>query len=337
MPDPDAPVTVRPAPAADPGKPADRVQWRAPTAVVAVNPSTIASPAQVRAILAQVSGIRPALVAFFGCLYYAALRPEEAGALRRSDLILPARGRGKMILTSACPRTGAAWTSTGRPHEARGLKHRPDGTTRVVPIPPILVAMLRQHRRESGTAPDGRLFRGTRGGMLSESVYGRVWHAARQTALGPDLAATALARRPYDLRHGALSLWLNASGTPAEVAAWAGNSARVLHEIYLHCTDDQDDAVSQWIEDALDAGTGITHSPPGGKASGYTHRRQHPRPGPLYVREPVPGPAHSPRPPGPADPQYRMQTPAIASVSADQAASEAISAEAGRCPDPAHA
>jgi hypothetical protein len=50
------------------------------------------------------------------------------------------------------------------------------------------------------------MFRGTRGGILSESVYGRTWHAARQTALGPELAATAFARRPYDLRHAALSL-----------------------------------------------------------------------------------------------------------------------------------
>ena len=182
-----------------------------------------------------------------------------------------------MILTSACPRTGTAWTSTGRPHEARGLKHRPDGTTRVVPIPPVLVAMLRQHLRESGTAPDGRLFRGARGGILSESVYGRVWHAARQATLGPDLAATALARRPYDLRHAALSLRLNASGTPAEVAARGGNSARVLHEVYMHCTEGQEDTVSQRIEDALDAGTSITHSSPRAKASGYTHRRHHPR------------------------------------------------------------
>ena len=213
------------------------MQWRAPTAAVSVNPSTIASPAQVRAILAQVVYVRPDLVTFFGCLYYAALRPEEAVALRRSDLILPARGRGKMILTAACPRTGTAWTSTGRPHEARGLKHRPGGTIRVVPIPPVLVAMLRSHLRESGTAPDGRLFRGARGGMLSESVYGRAWHAARQAAFGPELAATVLARRPYDLRHAALSLWLNASVAPAEVAARAGNSARVLHEFYLHCTD----------------------------------------------------------------------------------------------------
>ncbi len=56
-----------------------------------------------------------------------------------------------------------------------------------------------------------RLFRGTRGGMLSESLYGRTWHTARSAALGPALADTGLARRPYDLRHAALSLWLNAS------------------------------------------------------------------------------------------------------------------------------
>ena len=117
--------------------------------------------------------------------------------------------------------------------------------------------------------------------MLSESVYGRAWHAARRAAFGPDLAATALALRPYDLRHAALSLWLNASGTPAEVAARAGNSARVLHEVYLHCTDGQEDTVSQRIEDALDAGTGITHASPRAKASGYTHRRHRPRPCPL--------------------------------------------------------
>jgi integrase len=78
-----------------PANPADRVQWLAPTAAVAVNPVTVASPAQVRAIMAQVSGIRPALVAFFGCLYYAARRPEEAVALRRHDLILPARVSGR--------------------------------------------------------------------------------------------------------------------------------------------------------------------------------------------------------------------------------------------------
>ena len=119
-----------------------------------------------------------------------------------------------MILTGACPRTAAAWTSNGKPHELRGLKHRPTGTVRIVPIPPILVSLLRQHIRESGTASDGRLFRSTRGGPLSESVYGRVWHAARQAALGPAQAATPLARRPYDLRHATLSCGCTPAARP---------------------------------------------------------------------------------------------------------------------------
>jgi integrase len=118
---------------------------------------------------------------------------------------------GMLRLAAATPRTAAAWTSSGTSHEQRGLKHRPDGAIRMVPVPPVLVAMLRAHVTAYGTAPDGRLFRGTRGGPLSESSYGRTWHTARTQALGPAAAATTLARRPYDLRHAALSLWLNAA------------------------------------------------------------------------------------------------------------------------------
>jgi integrase len=126
-----------------PANPLGLVRWHAPAVATAVNPATVASPAQVRTILAQVARLRPDLAAFFGCLYYAALRPEEAVALCREDLILPAHGHGKIILTAACPRTGTAWTSTGTPHEPRGHKHRPDGAIRAVPIPPVLARMLR--------------------------------------------------------------------------------------------------------------------------------------------------------------------------------------------------
>jgi hypothetical protein len=155
------------------------------------------------------------------------------------------------------------------------------------------------------------MFRGARGGMLSESVYCRAWHAARVAAFGPDLAAIALARRPYDLRHAALSLWLNATGAPAEVAVRAGNSPRVLQDVYLHCMDGQDDLISQQIEDALDAGPGSRPSSQYVKASGYTHRRHQAR--------------------------NTTCTLAITSVSAGQMVSEAPSAEAGQWTDPAHA
>jgi hypothetical protein len=111
---------------------------------------------------------------------------------------------------------------------------------------------------------------------------GRTWHVARQVALGPELDATALARRPYNLRHAALSLWLNATGASAEVAARAGNSAGVLHDVYLHCIDSQQDHLSQQIEDALDADASNQPSSQWVKASGYTDRRLHHRPCPLY-------------------------------------------------------
>ena len=71
-----------------------------------------------------------------------------------------------------------------RSHEPGRSQAPPRRRIRVVPIPPVLVRMLCHHLGDHGTTPDGRLFRGARGGMLSASVYGRVWHAARRAALG---------------------------------------------------------------------------------------------------------------------------------------------------------
>ena len=143
--------------------PLGQVRWTAPRAAAAVNPQTVAGPAQPRTILSEVARLRPEPTTFFGCLYYAALRPEEAVALHSADLVLPPHGPGKLILAGACPRTGSAWSSTGTPHEPRSLKHRPDGAVPAVSIPPVLAGLLRQHLREYRTAPDGRLFRGARG------------------------------------------------------------------------------------------------------------------------------------------------------------------------------
>jgi hypothetical protein len=164
-----------------------------------------------------------------------------------------------------------------------------------VPIPPVLADLLRQHLREHGTSPHGRLFRGARGGILSETTYGRAWRAARQIALGPHLAATPLARRPCDLRHAALSLWLNATSAPAEVAARAGTSVHVLQDAYAHCIDGRDDLINQQIEDALEPDSGTLRVSRCVTASGYTHRRYRPDPvRHMSVNDPSgPGVAHS--------------------------------------------
>jgi integrase len=253
--------------------PLDTITWRVPRTAAAISPAVVASPDQVQALLAALTRHRPDLTAFFGCLYYAALRPEEAVALHASDCHLPARGWGLLTITGAAPRTATAWTSTGTPYELRGLKHRPAGTIRTVPIPPVLVGLLRRHLHNHSTTPGGLVFRGTRGGLLSDSVYGRAWCHARATALGPGLAATPLARRPYDLRHAALSLWLNAGGEPAQIAARAGNSVHVLLTVYTHCIHGHDQQLNQHITTALNPAP----QPPGQHAADPDPHHRHPQ------------------------------------------------------------
>ena len=260
-----------------PDNPLDTITWQIPWSSAALDPVIVANPAQVSALLDMVARIKPEMTAFFGCLYYAALRPEEAVGLRFADCDLPGSGWGMLRLAAAVPRTAAAWTSSGTSHEQRGLKHRPDGTIRMVPVPPVLTAMLRAHDAAYGTAPDGRLFRGTRGGPLSESVYGRVWQAARILALGPELAASGLARRPYDLRHAALSLWLNSGGDPAQIAARAGHSVAVLLTVYSHCIHGRDDLLNQQIDRVLEPPARRGPCPTARKPAVYTDRATPPK------------------------------------------------------------
>ena len=86
-----------------------------------------------------------------------------------------------------------------------------------------------------------------RGGPLSESLYGRLWAAA----LSDEETASPLARRPYDLRHAAMSTWLN-SGVPApQVAQWAGHSVDVLLRVYAKCIAGQEHEARRRIENAL--------------------------------------------------------------------------------------
>jgi len=144
--------------------------------------------------------------------------------------------------------------STGEDSAARqerGLKHRAAHETRAIPIPPDLVRLLRAHIKRYGTTPDGRIFQTARGGIIQDSAYSAVWAEARKKALTPAQCRSPLGRRPYDLRHAAVSLWLN-SGVPAtEVARRAGHGVAVLLKIYAHCIDGQADAANQRITDAL--------------------------------------------------------------------------------------
>ncbi|MFI6739175.1 tyrosine-type recombinase/integrase [Nonomuraea sp. NPDC050451] len=238
------------------GNPLDEIKWTAPKAVTVVDPRTVVNPAQARRLLDAVPKVGrkrgPRLKALFACIYYAALRPEEAADLRLTNCTLPETGWGLIVLEKARPQATKRWTDSGQTHESRSLKHRADKETREIPIPPVLVAMLREHVAEFGTAKDGRIFSTGTGGTYSSSAHSYVWQEARKLALSPAQVASSLAARPYDLRHAAVSLWLNAGVPAPEVAKRAGHSVDVLLRVYAKCMDGQQEQINGKINDALD-------------------------------------------------------------------------------------
>lgn len=235
--------------------PLDQVQRTALRVVEQVDPRQVPNPDQARALLAAVPVVAPRvgrhLYAFFACLYFAGLRPSEAVALTLDDCELPESGWGRLLLAGSSPAAGRQWTDDGRLHQVRGLKHRAEGVKRPVPACPELVAILRAHVAEFGTAEDGRLFRSQRGNRLAPVSYEAVWARARKHALTAAQYASPLAKRPYDLRHACLSLWLN-SGVPAvNVAARAGHSVAMLQSTYAHCIDGDEEIMNRRIDAAL--------------------------------------------------------------------------------------
>ena len=243
-----------------------------PEAATTADPKVVASPAQAEALLAAVAWIRPELTAFFGCLYYGALRPEEAIALRLADCYLPRRGWGMLTLLrprpapprpgpATAPATNSAASSTG-PRERSGPSpsRRPGHDA-----PPITAAAMAPHPM-AGCSPEPAADRSAK--QLRP-------HLARRPHPGPraPAAATALARRPCDLRHAALSLWLNA-GAPPPGRARAGHSITMLLAVYTHCIDGQDHITNRQSSMPSSA----RHRALCRKASGSANRRYRPDP-----------------------------------------------------------
>lgn len=208
---------------------------------------------QARRLLENgVRPIAPDLVAWYGSMYYAAMRPGEMQELRQADLRMPAAegGWGAVTLVGNNPEMAGAWTDDGA-RSARQLKHRAAGDTREVPLHPLLVKLYVRHLDEFGTTEDGRLFRGATGGPVTAVRHRTVWAQARTRALSATEAASPLARRPYDLRHAAVSEWLNAGVAPTQIAQWAGHSVAMLLSTYARCIVGQDEAARQRIEAAM--------------------------------------------------------------------------------------
>lgn len=264
--------------------PVHQISWSKPTVSHTIDRRVVINPTQARHLLTaatylgthQHRHLGHQYAALFASMYYAALRPAEAVALRADNCQLPARCNacgadltttltphtscdpgsvtcdwGLLILDTSTPQTTRDYTDTGHTHDQRGLKHRPTTDTRDVPIPPVLVHMLRHHITRFGLAHDGRLFHSPTGGLINATSYTRAWRKTRTLALTPNQATSPLARRPYDLRHAGVSLWLNAGVPATEVARRAGHTVEILLRVYAKCLDGQHDTHNHRIGKAL--------------------------------------------------------------------------------------
>ncbi|MFH0243270.1 tyrosine-type recombinase/integrase [Streptomyces sp. HK10] len=234
--------------------PLGKVDWKAPETDDEVDFRFVPGPRLAKKLIAAVGaqGERGRhLHTFFGCLYYAAMRPSEVTDLRLSACSLPEKGWGELVLSGSTPRVGSGWTDSGESFDTRGLKRRARKATRSVPIPPVLVRMLRDHVKEYGAAGDGRLFRAQRGGHVLSKEYGETWQAARLAVLSEAEASSPLADVPYSLRHAGVSLWLESGVAPAEVARRAGHSIAVLFRFYAKVIHGSQQRTNEQIERAL--------------------------------------------------------------------------------------
>jgi integrase len=187
-----------------PADPLTRLNWKPPKISDTVDRRVVVNPRQARELLTAVtyvgqrgSGERSRgqrLMALYACMYFAALRPGEAVALRERNCYLPETGWGGLTLENSRPEVNRRWTDSASAHEERGLKHRPAQATRRVPIPPELVRILRAHIASFGVTGDGRIFSSERGHVVASTAISDVWAEARTLALTPEQVASPLAR-----------------------------------------------------------------------------------------------------------------------------------------------
>lgn len=248
--------------------PLDKSKWKPHGEAVAdddvIDAAVVANPRQVEALIEACagygahqkqyrSGLR--LQAFFALLYYCLMRPGEALDLTEDCFTLPpepATGQeethwGVLRFGTSNPQAGKKWTADGKKAKSKSLKQRRPKQYRTVPIPPRGVYWVRRHIKLFDIPSGGRMFVARNGGMIGKTAYADAWRWTRQRALTPQQVASPLAGRPYDLRHGGVSLLLNSGVGPNVIAVWAGHGVDVLLRIYAKCVDGQEDLARRLI------------------------------------------------------------------------------------------
>jgi len=114
-----------------------------------------------------------------------------------------------------------------------------------VPIPSVLVAMLREWVHEDNfTSPDLLLFRTRNYTMSSGPNWARAWHCALESVDQRPM-------RIYDCRHAAATKWLTAGMRLAETARRLGHSVETHDTTYVGALDDEEHVANQRVDSIL--------------------------------------------------------------------------------------
>ena len=159
-------------------------------------PSPAAMAAAIDAIVTQPGSETYRLVT--AVAHFAGRRPSEVVMLRVRSAELPPDGWGRIEVADA----DISFDELGEPKT--GL--------RSVPIPPMLVAMVREWIEQNDvTAPERLLFRTRNDTRPSGSNWARAWHSALASVVQKPM-------RVYDCRHVAATTWLRAGMPLTETA-----------------------------------------------------------------------------------------------------------------------
>lgn len=163
-------------------------------------------------------------------VYYGGLRPSEVAMLRPRALELSEQGWGRIDVVEA----DISYDEPGDPKTG----------PRSVPIPPVLVEMLRNWVRKHDLKPDELLFRTRTGRLPQRSNWSRAWQRAlRETGLS--------SLRVYDCRHAAATTWLKAGAPLGEVARRMGHSVETLVSTYVGALSGDEAITNARIEEVL--------------------------------------------------------------------------------------
>jgi hypothetical protein len=174
-----------------PAKPDDTLDPRA-----VGSPELVATMLTACCTIGRRQGSR--FTAFYGCMFYALMRPSEVAALTKTGCHLPEQGWGHLTFADSSPAAGRAYIDDGAVHEHRRLKGRTKGRptarrpARKVPIPRSSSPCCAATSRPTAPPPDGRLLRSERGTPLQPSTWWQVWQKVRAASLTPEQLASPL-------------------------------------------------------------------------------------------------------------------------------------------------